>query len=77
LFQGDFLNSVLLNPFGLIVAVIMLVSPLWIAFDLLTKKQTFYDFYIHSENTIRTRKTAIALIILVLLNWIWNIYKQL
>ena len=77
LFHGEFISSILLNPFGLIVSGIMLVCPLWIAFDYFTKKQTFYDFYHKSEAVLRTKKVAIPLIILVLLNWIWNIYKQL
>ena len=70
-------SSILLNPLGLIVSGIMMVCPLWIAFDYFAKKQTFYDFYLKSEAVLRTKKVAIPLIILVLLNWIWNIYKQL
>lgn len=77
LFHGEILASILLNPFGIIVSAIMIVAPLWILFDYFTKKQSFYDFYIASENKIKTKKAAIPLIILVILNWIWNIYKHL
>ena len=77
IFHGEFLSSILLNPFGLIVSGIMVVCPLWIAFDYFTKKQTFYNFYFQSEAVLKTKKVAIPLIILVVLNWIWNIYKQL
>jgi hypothetical protein len=77
LFHGEILASILLNPFGIVVAAIMIVAPLWILFDYFTQQQSFYNFYIASENTIKTKKVAIPLIILVILNWIWNIYKHL
>lgn len=77
LFDGEILNSLYINPFGIIVGIIMIVSPCWIAWDSITKKQTFYNFYIKIEKIIRTKKIAILLIILVILNWIWNINKQL
>lgn len=77
LFHGDFFASILLNPFGVLVFGIMIVCPLWIAYDYFTGKSTFHHFYIKSEAFIRTRKVAILLIFLVILNWIWNIYKQL
>lgn len=77
LFDGEIVNSLYINPFGIIVGIIMMVSPCWIAWDFITKKQTFYNFYIKIEKIIRTKKIAILLIILVILNWIWNINKQL
>lgn len=76
-FYGDFLTSLYLNPFGIIVAGIMVICPIWIAFDFFKNTQTFYDFYLKMESKIRTRKILFLLVILVLLNWFWNIYKQL
>jgi len=77
LFNGEIVKSLFLNPFGIIVAVIMIVSPSWIILDFIATKQTFYNFYIKIENTIKKKEIAISLIILVILNWIWNIYKHL
>lgn len=76
-FKGELLTSLCLNPFGVIVAGIMLATPAWIALDYFTKKQSFYNCYIKIEAILRTNKVAIPLIILVILNWIWNINKQL
>ncbi|MBF7093378.1 DUF2752 domain-containing protein [Flavobacterium sp. ALJ2] len=76
-FKGNILTSLYLNPFGIIVAGIMLIAPGWIAFDYFTKRQSFYDFYIKTEKIIRTKKVAILLVILVIINWIWNINKQI
>jgi len=77
LLHGDFLKALYINPFGLIIAVIMLVLPIWIVFDIATKKRTLYDFYFRVESFIRKPAIAIPLILLVILNWIWNIKKGL
>lgn len=77
LFKGELLTSLYFNPFGIIVAGIMIITPSWIVLDYFTKKQSFYDFYLKFETIVRTKKNAIPLIVLVILNWFWNIYKQL
>jgi hypothetical protein len=77
LFNGEIAKSLFLNPFGIIVAVIMIVSPGWIIWDAITKKQSFYNFYIKTEKLLRKKEIAIPLIVLVILNWIWNINKHL
>jgi hypothetical protein len=76
-FKGHFLDSLWLNPFGIIVSLIMIICPIWIAIDLYTKKDTFYRFYLKTETFLKTKKVYIPLLILVILNWIWNINKQL
>jgi len=77
LLQGNIIESVLLNPFGIVVAVIMTLCPFWILTDIILKKETFYTWYKKTEATIRKPWLASILILLVLLNWIWNIYKNL
>ncbi|WP_333599143.1 DUF2752 domain-containing protein [Flavobacterium sp.] len=77
LLQGKIIESVLLNPFGIVVAVIMTLCPFWILTDIILKKETFYTWYKKTEATIRKPWLASILILLVLLNWIWNIYKNL
>lgn len=77
MFNGEIVKALFLNPFGIIVASIMVVSPSWIIWDTVTKKQSFYNFYIETEKLIRKKEIAIPLIVLVILNWVWNIYKHL
>ena len=76
LLQGNVLASLQMNPFGILVAIIMTIVPLWIAFDLIFKRDTFYQAYKKTEATIRIKWIAAILILLVILNWIWNIYKN-
>lgn len=75
--QGEIEASVLMNPFGILVAILMIISPIWILFDVITNKETFFFWYKKTEEIIRIKWIAIPLILLVILNWIWNIYKGL
>ena len=75
--KGNLMNSFFMNPFGIIVAILMAIIPLWILFDLIFKKETFYSNYKKIETIVRIRWVAIILIVLVILNWIWNIKKGL
>lgn len=77
LFNGEIAKSFFLNPFGILVAGIMVVSPVWIFWDCIAKKQSFYNFYNKAEKLIKKKQIAVALIALVISNWIWNIYKHL
>lgn len=77
LLHGNFLTAIYTNPLGIIVFIIMLILPFWILTDLFTKKTTLFDFYKKTEIWLRKPKIAIPLILLVLINWIWNITKQL
>ena len=75
LFKGDFMGSIFMNPFGIIISAILTLLPFWIVIDLILKKETFYTFYNKMECLLKQKKIAIPLIILVLLNLIWNINK--
>ena len=75
--HGNFLSAILINPFGIIVALIMIIAPVWIGYDFIQKEETFYTAYLKIETILRKRKVAIVLIILVIANWIWNIKKNL
>jgi hypothetical protein len=77
LLEGKFTESVLLNPFGILVAVIMVISPIWILTDIVLKNDSFFKWYKKTEASMRKPWLAIVLIFLVLLNWIWNINKHL
>lgn len=75
--HGKIIESLYMNPFGIIVAVLMTAAPLWILYDAITQKESFLFFYKKSEEAIRIKWLSIVLIILVLINWCWNIYKGL
>lgn len=75
--KGHFLKAIQTNPFSILVAMIMIFAPIWIGFDIITKKRTLFYNYQKVEKQLIKPKIAIILIVLVLLNWIWNIAKGL
>lgn len=66
-----------MNPFGYIIALLMIIAPFWLLYDVLTKNDSLYKNYKSAEKTLSRRWIAIALIALVCLNWVWNIHKDL
>ena len=75
LISGDLINGVLWNPIGLLLLGGLVIFPFWLLHDLALKKNSFHVFYASVEKTIRQKRIAWPLIVLVLLNWCWNIYK--
>jgi len=75
--KGDFFEALRINPLGYIVAFLMLLSPLWIFIDIITKRKTLYEFYKKTEIYLKKPLYAMPLILLVIINWIWNITKEL
>ena len=71
------MEAFIMNPLGYMVAFIMILTPVWITGDILVKRKTLYDFYCKLGTHIKQPKYAIPLIILVLINWIWNLTKGL
>jgi len=73
----DFLGALLTNPFGLIILSILILAPLWILYDVVLQKDSLLQVYNRTEIFLKRKWIAIPLILLVILNWIWNIYKEL
>ena len=75
--HGDLKSAFMLNPFGFIIATIMLAGPFWILYDVISKKNTLHGAYQKFEQALKTKWIAAILILLVVANWIWNINKGL
>lgn len=75
--QGNITDALLLNPLGIITAIIMLIAPFWLLYDMALQKDSLYLCYKKAEKTIMIKWVAITLIILILINWAWNIQKGL
>ena len=77
LIKADFIGALNFNPIGYLIAIIMLIAPLWIIVDTIKRTNTLFDFYLKIETYLKKPKIAIPLILLVIINWIWNITKGL
>lgn len=75
--QGRFLEALYVNPLGILIAMIMAAVPLWILYDISTRRNTLLSCYIRMEAAFKKPQVFIPAIILILLNWIWNIIKEL
>ena len=75
--NGDLAGALHWNPFGFIIVLILMVFPVWILYDVLSHRNTLFNFYNQTELFLKRKWIAIPAILLVLLNWIWNIYKGL
>lgn len=77
LIKGNYLEAYYLNPFGFIIALIMLVAPFWIIGDILFRNNTLFNFFIKVDALLKKTRFLIPLILIIIINWIWNITKGL
>lgn len=75
--NGKFSDALSINPLGYVIAIIMVLTPLWLLIDVLIRKKTLFEFYIKMEMYLKKPQFSIPLIVLVITNWIWNITKGL
>lgn len=77
LIKGEFNEAYNTNPLGFLIALNMILIPLWISIDIITKKSTLLYIYQKIENYLKRPPIAFTLIIIVIVNWVWNITKGL
>lgn len=77
LIHGNIAGALKMNPLGIVIAFIMAVLPLWIIIDTILRKKTLFEFYSRMEEWLRRPLIAVPLVLLLLINWIWNIGKAL
>lgn len=77
IFEGKFYQALNFNPIGYIIFFALIILPIWIFLDLFQKKDSLWQFYLKAEITLKRKIIAIPLIILFLINWVWNIYKNI
>jgi hypothetical protein len=77
LLNGNIQQALYINPIGVLGAVLLVIIPGWMTFDLVRKQTSLVSFYIKCETILRHQRVYIPLIALVLLNWIWNVTKGL
>ncbi|HMS29923.1 MAG TPA: DUF2752 domain-containing protein [Saprospiraceae bacterium] len=75
--KGDFIGAFNINPIGYLVAIIMIIVPIWILADTVSNTKTLFDSYQKTEAYLKRPKIAIPLILLIIINWVWNITKGL
>ncbi|MDP1677836.1 MAG: DUF2752 domain-containing protein [Bacteroidota bacterium] len=78
LVHGNFFSSLIINPFGLMMMAVLIIFPGWIIADLLRKRESFFRFYRWFETILQQRRwVSVPAVLVVVINWIWNISKGL
>ena len=54
--KGDFIGALNFNPIGYLVAIIMLIAPIWIIADTIKRTNTLFDFYLKIETYLKKTK---------------------
>jgi hypothetical protein len=75
--KGNFLEALYTNPLGFIVALMLVLIPVWVIVDIVFRKNSFQFFYEKSELLLRKKWIALPAVILILFIWILNIKKHL
>jgi hypothetical protein len=75
--HGNWIDAILINPLGLMVIVILVTIPIWIAADFYLKNASLVYVFKRVETLLRTKAVYLPLLLLCLLNWYWNILKGL
>ncbi len=78
LMGGDVQDSLFLNPLGAVLLIALAVVPIWLLIDTCLGRESLHRRYIQMECLLREKAwLSIPLIVLVVVNWFWNISKGL
>jgi len=77
LLQGEMCASLMMNPLGVAVWLMMVMMAVWLLSDLILGKRTFNTYFSKIEKRLNNKYFLIPFFTLIMLNWAWNIYKYL
>jgi hypothetical protein len=76
--HGDVHGSMLVNPLGVVLCPVLILLPLWLLADVMGGRDSLLRRYQSVEKLlVRHSWISVLAIMLVLLNWVWNIAKGL
>lgn len=75
--EGNWYKALYTNPLGIIDTILLIATPIWLFIDLLFQQISLLKFYNACETLLKRPLIFISFCILILSNWIWNIYKGL
>jgi hypothetical protein len=75
--SGEFMQAWMQNPLGFLAFPMLVIAPVWIAYDKIFSSSSFYRTYRFAETYFQKQlPVAIMLVTLVLCNWIFLIWKS-
>lgn len=73
LMSGDIRAAIMMNPLSVVICVIIPIMILWAWIDVLRKKDSLTTFL----NKRWKKSTIIIIFAIIIINWVWNIYKSM
>jgi hypothetical protein len=70
-------NAFLLNPLGFLITALLLITPSWIIYDVITKNDSLYTFYVSKINISQPFYMKLLFVAAIMINWLWNIIKAI
>lgn len=77
LLNGNIYESILINPYGLLLLLLAVFYITGMASDLIRNKRWFQNWLKQAERYLANKYILTIIIALTILNWIWNINKGL
>ncbi|MBT1712096.1 DUF2752 domain-containing protein [Fulvivirgaceae bacterium PWU5] len=78
LLHGNVQEALWINPLGFVAALLLTILPAWVLYDGVQRKRTLPTAYRWAELQLQRQKLLyVPLIALILVNWGWNILKDL
>jgi hypothetical protein len=75
--QGELKKAALQNPLGFLLVLGLFSLPIWLLHDLITRRASLFQFSQSINEVLKKPQYSYPLIILILINWCWNIFKGL
>lgn len=77
LIQGEWLQALMVNPLGYLALGGLIVIPLMLITDAVRQSNILYRSYLKTESIVRYKMVYVPVILLIAINWGWNIFKGL
>ncbi|GIV39941.1 MAG: hypothetical protein KatS3mg033_1741 [Thermonema sp.] len=75
--QGYWQRALYYNPLSFPALMALALLPFFLLYDLIKKKTLTYSLYLLAERWLRRPAVLLPLAVLIVLNWLWNIQKEI
>ncbi len=75
--QGHFQEALQNNPLGFVLFLLLILLPTGLFYDLIRQKEVTWQLWNKLEKQLKQPLIAIPLGSLLVINWIWNIVKDI
>jgi len=73
--HGDFRKALSENPLGFTGLLLVAIVPYWVLSDIAFGKESFYTFYLKTENLLRIRWVLIVILSVIFLIWMYKLWE--